>query len=155
MRHAAVIGLCATASMAVGAAQAGAPEARNPFHCSIAFQVSYDLVKAAQGADSELARELHGRLVWQAFAAARFPKAADSEAEAGALARQFSEDSDAGLAMAEACMRRQDAHPEFREARLEKQLREGSEREPLSMRASLDGLKSVYLSAATAAPGRD
>ena len=144
MRHVAFKGLFAAAIAAGGAAQAAAPEARNPFHCSIAFQVSYELAKAAQGADSLLSRDLHSRMVWQAFAAAKFPKAGDPQAEADALRRVFTADPEAGMAMAAACMRRQDAHPSFREARLEKQVRDGFPLEPLSTRASLEQLKGVF-----------
>jgi hypothetical protein len=142
MRRLALSVLCAAAL----AASAGArtPEARNPVHCSIAFQVTYEIAKEGLGADSVLSRELHGRLVWQALAAARFPKNDDSETEADALRTQFADDSDAVLALTEACMKRQDANPDFREARIEKQVRDGFPDQPLSTRASLAQLKGVY-----------
>ena len=146
MRYGSMIGLCAAALMAGAAAEARTPEARNPFHCSIALQISYELAKEARGADSAIARELHTRLVWQALAAARFPKAPDADAQAAALRTQFLSDSETGVALAEACMRRQDAHPSFREARLEKQLSDGVPQEPLSIRASVDELKTLIAS---------
>lgn len=150
MRHLAIFG-CAAALLAAAGAPAQTPEARNPIHCSIAFQVSYDLVEAAQGRDGALAKELHGRLVWQAFAAARFPKAIDADAEAEALRKQFTDDPEAGVAMTQACMMRQDAHPLFQAAQLERQLREGVADEPPSLHASLAELKDVFEASAPAA----
>lgn len=140
MRRLILSGFCAAALAA--SAGARAPEARNPVHCSIAFQMTYEIAKEGLGADSALSRELHGRLVWQALAAARFPKNDDSETEA--LRKQFAEDADAVLALTEACMRRQDANPDFREARIEKQVRDGFPDKPLGTRASLTQLKGVY-----------
>lgn len=142
MRYASITAFCAAALIAT-AASARIPEARNPFHCGIALQVAYDLVRKAHGPDSALAGELQGRIVWQSFAAARFPKALDSEVEGDALRRTFIADPQATVAMAEACMIRQDAHPQFREARLEKQLREGLTMEPASERASIEALKGL------------
>jgi hypothetical protein len=130
--------------VAASAAQAGTPEARNPIHCSIAFQVAYEIAKDGLGADAVLSRELHGRLVWQALAAARFPKGDNAEAEAEAMRRQFLADADAVLGLAEACMKRQDATPDFREARFEKQVRDGFPDRPLDRRATLAQLKVVY-----------
>jgi hypothetical protein len=143
MLRLALFGLCAVA-LAVGAS-ARTPESRNPVHCSIAFQVTYEIAKEGLGADATLARELHGRLVWQALAAARFPKNDDAQSEADALRKQFAADPDGVLDLTEACMKRQDANPDFREARIEKQVRDGFPNEPLSTRASLALLKRVYL----------
>lgn len=148
MRRSAITSICA-AALAAGAAQAGAPEARNPVHCSIAFQVTYEIAKEGLGADATLSRELHGRLVWQALAAARFPKNDDSGAEADALRERLAADSEGVMALTEACMKRQDANPDFREARIEKQVRDGFPDEPLSTRASLAQLKGVYRRAAS------
>jgi len=148
MRRSVIFGICA-AALAAGAARAGSPEARNPVHCSIAFQVTYEIAKEGLGPDSALSRELHGRLVWQALAAARFPRTDQSAADAETLRAQFAAgDSDEVLALTEACMKRQDAHPDFREARIEKQARDGFPKEPLSRRASLEQLKGVYERAA-------
>ena len=138
MRHQLIVGAIAAAFFA-GSAQAGAPEARNPFHCSIALQVAYDLVEEAQGPDTELAQEVHGRMVWQAFAAAHFPRALDSEAEAESLRALFGGDRDAGLAMAEACMIRQDAHPRFRASRLDRQIRDGFDKQAITAKARWRG----------------
>ena len=131
------------ATVAASATQA-APEARNPFHCSIAIEASYELAKAKLGAEAALTRELHTRFVWQAFAAAAFPKPFDSELEADGLRQQFEQDSQSAVALAEACMKRQDAHPKFRAARLEKQVRDGLPKEPVSARASIEGLKALH-----------
>jgi hypothetical protein len=150
MRHSLIVTAFAAAASLASSANAGAPEARNPFHCSIALQVAYDLVEQAQGADSELAREVHGRLVWQAFAAAHFPKATDSEGEAESLRGLFTADREAGLAMAEACMIRQDAHPRFRAARLDRQIRDGFDKQRITARATLVELKQYYRGPASA-----
>ena len=133
----------AAALAGTGAAQAASPEARNPFHCSIAIEASYDLANQRLGAEHALTQELHTRFVWQAFASAAFPKRLDSDSEAEALRQQFAADSDGAIALAEACMKRQDAHPKFRAARLEKQVRDGFPKEPVSVRASLEGLKGL------------
>jgi hypothetical protein len=148
MRHG-LIGTACAAFLLAAPAFAGAPEARNPFHCSIALQVAYDLVEEAQGTDSELAREVHGRLVWQVFAAAHFPKALDSEAAAESLRALFAADREAGLAMAEACMIRQDAHPRFRAARLDRQIRDGFDKQQVTARATLAELRQFYRSPAS------
>lgn len=153
MRHRS-IWLGSAIALAGMSAQAAAQEARNPVHCSVALQVAYELVKGAYGPDSALAEDLQGRLVWQGAAAARFPTNLDADADRDALRKQFLSDRPAAVAMAEACMRRQDAHPQFREARLERQLREGFSAEPLSAHASVQELKGLVLGktpAATAA----
>lgn len=138
------IALCTTAALAgATAAQAAPLEARNPFHCSIAMQVSYELAKDARGAEDPLTKELHSRLVFQAFAAARFPKALDSEEEAATLSKQLSEDAETAFALTEACMRRQDASPRFRQARLQKQV-DGLPEAPVSAHASLTELKGLF-----------
>ena len=133
-------------AVALGGASAApaAPESRNPFHCSIAIEASYELAKAKLGIEDALTRELHTRFVWQAFAAAAFPKRLDSELEADGLRQQFGQDSQSAVALAEACMKRQDAHPKFRAARLEKQVRDGLPKEPVSARASIEGLKALH-----------
>jgi hypothetical protein len=140
------IPIAGAAALAAGAAQAEerAPEARNPFHCSIALQVAHALVREAHGPEGALTRELHGRLVWQALAAARFPKTADSDEQADALRSRFSENRDEGLAMVEACMRRQDAHPRFQAARIEQQIREGEKLESANSGSALAELRDVY-----------
>jgi hypothetical protein len=145
MRHIVAIGICAAALAASGAnAEAGAPEARNPFHCSIALQVAHALARAAYGPEGPLTHEVHSRLVWQALAAARFPKTADAEAQADALRARFIENREEGLAMAEACMRRQDAHPAFQAARIEKQIRQGINVEPANIRTVMAELIDAY-----------
>ena len=138
--------LIVAAALAGASAAQAAPEARNPFHCSIAIEASYELAKAKLGDEDALTRELHTRFVWQAFAAAAFPKRVGSELEAGELREQFGTDSQSAVALAEACMKRQDAHPKFRAARLEKQVRDGLPKEPVSARASIDGLKALHAS---------
>ncbi len=137
--------LC-TAAAALGASSAGAAplEARNPFHCSVAIQVSYELAKSGRGAEDPLTRELHSRLVYQAFAAARFPKALDSAEEAGVMSKQLAEDPDAAFALTEACIRRQDASPKFREARLQKQVADGLPQAEVTAHASLAELKGLF-----------
>ena len=138
------IALGAALSLAGSAAGAAELEARNPFHCSLAMQVSYELAKDARGAEDALTRELHGRLVYQAFAAARFPKALDADQEAAAISDQLASDSEAAFALTEACMLRQDATPRFRQARLEKQIAENFAQEPLAVHASLAELKGLF-----------
>lgn len=143
MRHWISIGFCGLA-LATSATARAAPEARNPFHCSIALQVAYEMSKEAQGADSPLSRELHGRLVWQAFAAARFPRALDSDAEGEALRKKLSDDSEAGLTMAEACIKRQDAHPRFQASRVEEQLRRSPDAIPLDAPTMIVEMKDFH-----------
>ena len=126
------------------AAGAAELEARNPFHCSLAMQVSYELVKEARGAQDPLTQDLHGRLVYQAFAAARFPKALDSDQEAAAISAELAADGEAAFALTEACMIRQDATPRFRQVRLDKQIADNFSQEPISVQASLAELKDVY-----------
>lgn len=136
-----VVMVCGIAFCTGAYAQPRPLEARNPFHCGIALQVTHDLVKKAHGADSLLAEDLQDRVLWQSFAAARFPKPLGSDVEGDALRRQLIEDPQATVALAEACMIRQDAHPQFREARLEKQLRDGLPTIGESDRASIEALK--------------
>jgi hypothetical protein len=153
MRHIVSIGIaCAAALAPLGAqAEVGAPEARNPFHCSIALQVAHALARAAHGPEGPLTHEVHSRLVWQALAAARFPKTADADVQADALRTRFSENREEGLAMAEACMRRQDAHPGFQAARIEKQIREGINVEPANIRTVMVELIEAYRQPETSA----
>ena len=126
------------------AAGAAELEARNPFHCSLAMQTSYELAKEARGAEDPLSKELHSRLVYQAFAAARFPKSLDSDEQADAIRAQLAQDRDAAFALTEACMIRQDAAPRFRQARLEKQMAENFEKPPVTAHASLAELKDLF-----------
>jgi hypothetical protein len=141
------------AAALAGPARAEAPavEARNPFHCSIALQVAHALAREAFGPEGPLTQEVHSRLVWQALAAARFPKAGHAEADADALRRHFSEHREEGLAMAEACMRRQDAHPAFQAARIDKQMRAGTNVEPANIRTVMAELIDAYRRPATQA----
>ena len=143
MRHWISIGFCGLALAVSGTARA-APEARNPFHCSIALQVAYELAREAQGADSALSRELHGRVVWQAFAAARFPRPLDSDAQGEALRRQLTEDREAGLSLAEACIKRQDAHPRFQASRIEEKMRRGTEASPIDTPTMIVELRDFH-----------
>ena len=138
------IALGAAVSLIGTAAGAAELEARNPFHCSLAMQVSYELAKEARGAEDALTKELHGRLVYQAFAAARFPKAIDSDQQAAAISEQLAQDGEAAFALTEACMLRQDATPRFRQARLEKQIAENFETAPVTVHASLAELKDLF-----------
>ena len=138
------IALCTAFSLIGTAAGAAELEARNPFHCSLAMQVSYELAKEARGAEHPLTKELHGRLVYQAFAAARFPKSIDSDEQAAAISEQLSQDGDGAFALTEACMLRQDATPRFRQARLEKQIAENFEKAPATVHASLAELKDLF-----------
>jgi hypothetical protein len=134
-----------TALSLIGTAAGAAElEARNPFHCSLAMQVSYELAKEARGAEDPLTKELHGRLVYQAFAAARFPKAIDSDQQASVITEQLSSDGETAFALTEACMLRQDAAPRFRQARLEKQIAENFEKAPVTVHASLAELKDLF-----------
>lgn len=142
MRHEIKIGFCSLALIA--SAAHAAPEARNPFHCSIALQVAYEMTREAEGPDSDLSRELHGRLVWQAFAAASFPRALDSDAQGEALRRELTDDSDAGVALAEACIKRQDANPRFQASRVEEQIRRGPEARPLDAPRTIAELKDFH-----------
>ena len=113
-----VVSIALGMALTLGATAAGAAEleARNPFHCSLAMQVSYDRAKDLRGAEDALTKELHGSLVYQAFAAARFPKSLDSDQRADAIRAQLAADSEPALALTEACMMRQDATPRFRQA---------------------------------------
>jgi hypothetical protein len=138
------IALCAALSLIGTAAGAAELEARNPFHCSLAMQVAYDLAKQARGAEDPLSKELHGRLVYQAFAAARFPKALDADQDAASIRAQLAQDGDAAFALTEACMLRQDATPRFRQARLEKQIAENFSQVPVAVHASLAELKQLF-----------
>lgn len=126
------------------AAGAAELEARNPFHCSLAMQTSYELAKEARGAEDPLVKDLHSRLVYQAFAAARFPKAMDSDQEAEAIRAQLAGDGDAAFALTEACMIRQDTSRRFVQARLEKQIADDFSQEPISAQASLADLKQLF-----------
>jgi hypothetical protein len=145
MRHIVAMGICAAALAArVAHAEAGSPEARNPFHCSIALQVAHALARSAHGPEGVLTHEIHSRLVWQALAAARYPKPADAEAQADALRIRFDENREEGLALAEACMRRQDAHPGFQAARIDKQIRAGTNVEPADIRTVMAELVEAY-----------
>jgi hypothetical protein len=138
------IALCAALSLIGTAAGAAELEARNPFHCSLAMQVAYDLAKQARGAEDPLSKELHGRLVYQAFAAARFPKALDADRDAASIREQLAKDGDAAFELTEACMLRQDATPRFRQARLEKQIAENFSQAPVAVHASLAELKNLF-----------
>ena len=138
------VALCTSLALIGTAAGATELEARNPFHCSLAMQVSYELAKETRGAEDPLTQELHGRLVYQAFAAARFPKAIDSDAQAAAISAQLAQDGEAAFALTEACMLRQDATPRFRQARLEKQIAENFEKAPVTVHASLAELKDLF-----------
>ena len=142
MRHRSIMLMFGAAlGMSAGAS---AQEARNPVHCSVALQVAYELVKTAHGPHSALAEDLQSRLVWQGYAAARFPQQLDGETERDALRQRFLDDRTTAAAMAEACIRRQDAHPQFREARLERQLQGGFSAEPISTHASIEQLKGLF-----------
>ena len=138
------IALFAAVTLGSSAAGAAELEARNPFHCSLAMQVSYELAKDARGEQDPLTRELHGRLVYQAFAAARFPKPLDSDQDAAAISAELAADGEAAFELTRACMIRQEATPRFREARLQKQIAENFSREPISVQASLAELKGLY-----------
>ena len=139
------IAILSTIAVAVSATVAqAAPEARNPFHCSIALEASYERAKERLGGEDALTKDLHTRYVWQAFAAAMFPKRIDYDAEATELRAAFAADPATAMAMAEACMKRQDVHPKFQAARLEAQSRPGVSREPISASASIEGLKGLF-----------
>ena len=113
MRAAAVLGVSVIALFGgIGRAQA-APDARNPFHCGVALSVAYDLAKGQHGDDSPLTRELKDRYIFQAMRSARLPHMTPSEPEADALRLLFSGTPEAGLAMANNCIKRQDADPRF------------------------------------------
>ena len=131
-------------SVAGTGAAAAELEARNPVHCSLAMQVSYERAKEARGAEDPLTKELHGRLVYQAFAAARFPKQLDSDQQADAIRAGLAQDGEAALALTEACMIRQDATPRFRQARLEKQIADNFAQPPATAHASLAELKQLF-----------
>ena len=141
-----VVSIALGMALTLGATAAGAAEleARNPFHCSLAMQVSYDRAKDLRGAEDALTKELHGRLVYQAFAAARFPKSLDSDQRADAIRAQLAADSETALALTEACMMRQDATPRFRQARLEKQIEDNFAQPPVTVHASLAELKGLF-----------
>lgn len=126
------------------AAAAAELEARNPFHCSLAMQVSYERAKHALGAEDPLTKELHGRLVYQAFAAARFPKQLNADEQAEAIRAELAADSDTALALTEACMIRQDATPRFRQARLERQIADNFAQPAATAHASLAELKELF-----------
>lgn len=143
MRHWISIGFCGLALAATGTARA-APEARNPFHCSIALQVAYEMAKEAEGADSALSKELHGRMIWQAFAAARFPKPLASDEQGEALRRQLTGDTETELALAEACIKRQDAHPRFQAARIEERMRQGPDARPIDAPTMIVELRDFH-----------
>lgn len=112
MRKAAIAGLLALCCAGAVAA-AAQPDARNPYHCAFALSVAYDLSKERHGADSEVTRELKDRYIWQAMRSAMLPhmepKAEDGEAMRLALA----ENPEAGLTMADNCIRRQDVDPRY------------------------------------------
>lgn len=134
----------AAALLGAGTAMAAELEARNPVHCSVAMQVAYELSKDRRGAEDVLTKELHGRLVYQAFAAARFPKPLDSDAHAEAISTQLTADPETAFALTEACMLRQDATPRFRQARLEKQIAENFTQASATVHASLVDLKQLF-----------
>jgi len=138
------IALGAALSLLATTAGAAELEARNPFHCSLAMQLSYERAKEMRGAEDPLTKELHSRLVYQAFAAARFPKALDSDEQADAIRAELSQNGEAAFALTEACMIRQDATPRFRRARLEKQIAENFEKAPASAHASVAELKLLF-----------
>lgn len=138
------IALGTALSLVATAAGAAELEARNPFHCSLAMQISYERAKEVRGADDPLTKELHGRLVYQAFAAARFPKSLDSDQQADAIRAQLAGDGEAAFALTEACMMRQDATPRFRQARLEKQIEDNFAKPPATAHASLAELKGLF-----------
>ena len=139
------IALGTALSLVATAAGAAELEARNPFHCSLAMQISYERAKEVRGADDALTKELHGRLVYQAFAAARFPKSLDSDQQADAIRGQLAGDGEAAFALTEACMMRQDATPRFRQARLEKQIADNFAKPPATAHASLAELKGLFV----------
>ena len=113
MRAAAVFGVSVIALLGgIGTAHA-APDARNPFHCGVALSVAYDLSRQENGDNSPLTRELKERYIWQAMRSAMLSHMTPSEPEADALRALFSGTPEAGLAMANNCIRRQDADPRF------------------------------------------